>query len=102
MRRADRSLAWISTCPCPVPTATQQRDRTVSLAIAVGIYCNHPDVIQAFMPQIDPLVGVLEDLVLLSLVSTADLHEMRREMRNSCTLPRNSILYTIYARTVPT
>ena len=52
---------------------------------------DHPDVVQALMTQIDPLVEALSDLVVWESVTAVDIHEMRREMCSSDTLPRDSI-----------
>ena len=50
------------------------------------------------MPQIDPLVEALGDVVLLASVTAADIHEMRREMHSSGTLPRDSIHLAVMKR----
>ncbi len=50
------------------------------------------------MTQIDPLVEALGDLVILESVTAADIHEMRREMRSSGTLPRDSIHLAVVKR----
>src|SRR5215813_13052606 len=59
---------------------------------------DHPDVVQALMTQIDPLVEALGTLVVLESVTAADIHEMRREMRSSGTLPRDSIHLAVMKR----
>src|SRR5262249_1427307 len=59
---------------------------------------DHPDVVQALMTQIDPLVEALGELLVLESVTAVDIHEMRREMRSSGTLPRDSIHLAVMKR----
>lgn len=52
---------------------------------------NHPEVVQALMRQIDPLLEALGDLVTLEPVTVADITYMRHEMQTYGTLPRDAI-----------
>jgi hypothetical protein len=43
------------------------------------------------MVQLDPLATALCDLVTLEPVTPSDIHQMRQEMRDNGTLPRDAI-----------
>jgi predicted nucleic acid-binding protein len=59
---------------------------------------DHPEVVRALMVQLDPLVETLFDLVTLEPVTTADIQQMRQEMKSSGTLPRDAIHLAVMKR----
>ncbi|MGH7966441.1 MAG: type II toxin-antitoxin system VapC family toxin [Candidatus Binatia bacterium] len=59
---------------------------------------DHPEVVRALMVQLDPLVDALFDLVTWEPVITADIRQMRQEMRTSGILPRDAIHLAVMKR----
>lgn len=59
---------------------------------------DHPDTVKALMVEPDPLAAALCDLVTLEPVTPADIHQMRQEMRDHGTLPRDAIHLAVAQR----
>jgi predicted nucleic acid-binding protein len=59
---------------------------------------DHPDVVRELMMQLDPLASDVCNLVALEPVVAADISEMRQEMRDHGTLPRDAIHLAVMKR----
>jgi predicted nucleic acid-binding protein len=59
---------------------------------------DHPDIVKDLMIQLDPLAAALCDLVNLEPVTPSDIHQMRQEMRDKGTLPRDAIHLAVMKR----
>jgi predicted nucleic acid-binding protein len=59
---------------------------------------DHPGVVRELMMQLDPLATAVCNLVVLEPVTTADISEMRQEMRDHGTLPRDAIHVAVMKR----
>jgi predicted nucleic acid-binding protein len=59
---------------------------------------DHPAIVRDLMVQLDPLATALCDVVTLEPVTAADIHQMRQEMRDRGTLPRDAIHLAVMQR----